>query len=451
MTKAVLAVWLSATISLGVPVHPAGKDSVDPPNPAALHMGPVAPLNHSVTTTSSKYWTLSQDGIEYSHSPNAIMGKCAIINDGRCITSDPSATYEMLFDDQYCVFTAHKQLKVTATHFDMSPGYDFVIVAGEQFPPHGAIGSAGPTDVVLNEGQTVHYFGSKYNSRSGFTICASDVETTGYFHAVNEHADCRVVDNGVCIAAGFYYDKSKATYEKSIVSIFKVVQDLKVNLVGFETESFYDTLTIGGKAYSGDSGPATGTEIAAGTEITWQADASVERKGFKICATPWIRPPPPPPPLVWPLRIGSKVQIKAEILANQGVKPGVNVGTCMSFDGKGGQVSVMFSVMFLGFSHPNHTWKGNPDELVVVPFNTGDRVQILAKYKHSFARYGLQGVKPGVDVGTLTSIECNGQVRVNFSREISNWKGYLEDIVRVGGCCVDGVGQCCGQCPSGNC
>ena len=116
---------------------------------------------------------------------------------------------------------------------------------------------------VLNEGQTVHYFGSKYNSRSGFTICASDVETTGYFHAVNEHADCRVVDNGVCIAAGFYYDKSKATYEKSIVSIFKVVQDLQVDLVGFETESFYDKLTIGGKAYSGDSGPATGTGARA--------------------------------------------------------------------------------------------------------------------------------------------------------------------------------------------
>ena len=133
--------WLSATISLGVPVHPAGKDSVDPPNPAALHVGPVAPLNHSVTTTSSKYWTLSQD------SPNAIMGKCAIINDGRCITSDPSATYEMLFDDQLCVFTAHKQLKITATHFDMSPGYDFAIVAGEQFPPSRGPRSAGPTGV----------------------------------------------------------------------------------------------------------------------------------------------------------------------------------------------------------------------------------------------------------------------------------------------------------------
>jgi len=53
----------------------------------------------------------------------------------------------------------------------------------------------------------------------------------------------------------------------------------------FRTENGYDKLTVGGKRYSGNDGPV-GVNMKGGDVMTWRADGSVNRKGWKICGKP---------------------------------------------------------------------------------------------------------------------------------------------------------------------
>jgi len=66
---------------------------------------------------------------------------------------------------------------------------------------------------------------------------------------------------------------------------------MKIQVVSFETEAKYDKLTVNGQAYSGNKGPV---DIVASGTITWTADYSVNKFGWKIC--PWATPAPPAPP-----------------------------------------------------------------------------------------------------------------------------------------------------------
>lgn len=140
--KAVLAVCLSATITTGIPVHSRDKGVID-------KFDSVTHQNHSVTTTQvpdseireSKFWKLSQYGMA-GWMGQATLGGCAIIEDGKCITSDATKTREYLYVDQYCMFQAKMQTKLTATYFDMAGvGYDSVAWGGHSFS-----GSTGPQD-----------------------------------------------------------------------------------------------------------------------------------------------------------------------------------------------------------------------------------------------------------------------------------------------------------------
>jgi len=57
-------------------------------------------------------------------------------------------------------------------------------------------------------------------------------------------------------------------------------QDVAISVDAFSTESRYDFLTMGGTAYSGTSGPPSGTY--SGT-ISWSSDYSVTNSGWKLC------------------------------------------------------------------------------------------------------------------------------------------------------------------------
>merc|ERR1719195_91898 len=53
-----------------------------------------------------------------------------------------------------------------------------------------------------------------------------------------------------------------------------------ITVEAFNTESRYDFLTIGGTAYSGSSGPPSGTYSG---DISWASDYSVVQSGWKLC------------------------------------------------------------------------------------------------------------------------------------------------------------------------
>jgi hypothetical protein len=71
-----------------------------------------------------------------------------------------------------------------------------------------------------------------------------------------------------------------------------------ISVEDFNTENRYDKLTVNGEQYSGTVGPNLVTPTA---QITWSADYSVVRKGWKLCATTVTTttpgPPTTPPPL----------------------------------------------------------------------------------------------------------------------------------------------------------
>ena len=65
---------------------------------------------------------------------------------------------------------------------------------------------------------------------------------------------------------------------------FVARQTMRVTASFFDTESGYDFLRVGGRAYHGSSGP-TEVLMRPGDRMTWSSDGSVTRGGFTICAT----------------------------------------------------------------------------------------------------------------------------------------------------------------------
>jgi hypothetical protein len=64
---------------------------------------------------------------------------------------------------------------------------------------------------------------------------------------------------------------------------------------GFQTESGFDWVTIGGTQYQGTAGPQS-VAMAAGATIHWRSDASANGAGFTICAVGTEPAPPSIPP-----------------------------------------------------------------------------------------------------------------------------------------------------------
>merc|ERR1719343_1226607 len=58
------------------------------------------------------------------------------------------------------------------------------------------------------------------------------------------------------------------------------VQEVALTVDAFNTESRYDFLTVDGTAYSGTSGPSSGTYSGL---ISWSSDYSVVQSGWKLC------------------------------------------------------------------------------------------------------------------------------------------------------------------------
>ena len=98
---------------------------------------------------------------------------------------------------------------------------------------------------------------------------------------------CSITSNGQCVTDG---TGSHGNNERCTI---RAQQSLYATATYFDTESYYDYITIGGGRWSGSTGPAN-IAMWAGATMTWYTDHSVTNGGFVICAT---HPPPPSPNL----------------------------------------------------------------------------------------------------------------------------------------------------------
>ena len=138
--------------------------------------------------------------------------------------------------------------------------------------------------IVYGSVRSNYQYGSYMYSDNG----GNSSPPPGYIETSPTDMPCELSDGGRCVTdgAGPY-----ANFESCTI---RANEALAISATAFETESYYDYITVNGVRYSGNSGPVE-VQMAAGDTFTWFSDGSVIREGFIICkiATP---PSPPGPP-----------------------------------------------------------------------------------------------------------------------------------------------------------
>merc|ERR1712238_435898 len=88
---------------------------------------------------------------------------------------------------------------------------------------------------------------------------------------------CQIDANGCATdGAGRYGEREACTIH--------VAADGRLTATQFDTENRYDFVTIGGRRYTGRSGP-NDVAVTAGSSFTWRSDGSVSLDGWIIC---WV-------------------------------------------------------------------------------------------------------------------------------------------------------------------
>merc|ERR1719454_1653881 len=85
------------------------------------------------------------------------------------------------------------------------------------------------------------------------------------------------VESGNCVQSKNY---GTGNYGNNEACTIQLSGSVSITVRGFSTESGYDTLSMGGRSYSGTSGPSSGSYTGA---ITWSSDYSVTSSGWKLC------------------------------------------------------------------------------------------------------------------------------------------------------------------------
>ena len=102
---------------------------------------------------------------------------------------------------------------------------------------------------------------------------------------------CSITSNGACVTDG------AGTHGNNERCTIRAQQSFYATATYFNTETYWDYISIASRRWSGSTGPVN-IAMSAGATMTWYTDGSVNYGGFEICATtnPYVFPPPPPPP-----------------------------------------------------------------------------------------------------------------------------------------------------------
>ena len=128
--------------------------------------------------------------------------------------------------------------------------------------------------------------GTYYNS--GSSNCQPCPSGT-YQVIVGQQLTCSPFENkfvveGECTAIGSCFQSPNYPnfYGRLQSCTIKVQNAGVLSSVGFNTESGYDILTIGGTVYQGTNGPSN-VAVSVNDVFTWSSDGSNQKSGFKVC------------------------------------------------------------------------------------------------------------------------------------------------------------------------
>jgi len=124
-------------------------------------------------------------------------------------------------------------------------------------------------------------------------VLFSDEITKGLFDVSGD--GCEVEDN--CVMSKTAQRQKYANEKQCQINVDpKAWTGKAIKVANFQTEDYFDTLTVNGKQYSGAR--AAGLDgITPTATIEWTSDYSITRKGWKLCAVEGgSKPPAPSPP-----------------------------------------------------------------------------------------------------------------------------------------------------------
>ena len=276
----------------------------------------------------SVMWTITS-GSDYCH----------VSQNGSCVT-DGQGPHG---NSEACTIVSAVDLYATATTFDTESYFDFIMIASTRYS-----GNGGPVNHFMAAGATMSWSSDSSVTRGGWTICGSaslvsvpplappppppnpsppppapappqppvtpSSGATAYWEVVDGSAHCQVIDYGACVTDGL------GPHGNSESCIIRASRALYATATYFNTESYFDHITIGATRFSGPNqayGPFN-VIMHAGETMAWTADSQVAFGGFTICASnaaavlpppsPTPQPPPPAPraPVgtMWTIRSG---------------------------------------------------------------------------------------------------------------------------------------------------
>ena len=227
---------------------------------------------------------------------------------GQCITDGVGSHG----NNEHCTFRANTFMYVMTTYFEVEYIWDFLEIGGVRYT-----GSFGPTNVLLEAGDSGRWFADQWISYGGFTLCGQtslfDVPRapppslppspiapvpSGQAWTILSGAQfCEITDLGRCVTDGV---GQHGNLESCRV---RANHNLYATATYFVTEPYFDFIELGGYRYSGTgvgAGPQN-AQMASGDTFRWYADFSITYGGWTICAYEEYQAQPSPPPPSVPL------------------------------------------------------------------------------------------------------------------------------------------------------
>jgi len=213
------------------------------------------------------------------HSTTAAAGVAEdtywIVHSGACTTVGTkiisciqSPYYPSAYSNQHsCVFEASFDGPINVVAFNTESGYDVLTVNGYEYD-----GTSGPAGVVPTT--TIYWTADSSEAQSGWKLCFGP-ELYWIVHS----GECMTL--GDCIHSPNY----PSNYGTGQRCEFEANFPGAIDVVAFDTNTYYDALYVDGHAYSGGSMEDGPVGVAPYNPIVWSSssDALLGRSGWKLC------------------------------------------------------------------------------------------------------------------------------------------------------------------------
>lgn len=233
-----------------------------------------SPSSATTTTTESALcpdildFVYNRDGSYTGDTFQVVSGACTVKSSGYCVRSP---NYPQQYNDNDCCTIEAPAGNLSFTSFEVEESHDRLFVA--YYDVFVKFFSEPPM-LLLEEGGRIAWTSDARVHHKGWELCA-DHEPVPVDEIIMLVGGCIV--SGNCVSSqhfpSFYEANERCEFQVPAGSIYATT---------FGTEMHFDHLFIGDTAYHGTWGP-WGHEVASGAEVAWEADASVQSGGWRVC------------------------------------------------------------------------------------------------------------------------------------------------------------------------